>query len=67
MLKQSEPTVNISATVPLSLFQRIVEVATELKISKSRVVKEFITLGSDSYLKKQGRADQKRITTDALK
>jgi hypothetical protein len=59
MLKQSEPTVNISATVPLSLFQRIVEVATELKISKSRVVKEFINLGLDSYLKNEAEQIEK--------
>ena len=61
MLKQSEPTVNISATVPLSLFQRIVEVATELKISKSRVVKEFINLGLDSYLKNEAEQIEKRL------
>lgn len=45
MLKQSEPTVNLSATVPLSVFQQITDVATEVKISRSKAIKELILLG----------------------
>lgn len=49
MLKQAEPTVNLSASIPLSAFQRLVDVAAAERLSRSRTVKELILLGLEKY------------------
>jgi hypothetical protein len=49
MLKQREATVNISASVPLSIFTQIQGVETEAKLTRSMVIRELIKMGLDTY------------------
>ena len=53
MIKQREATVNVSSSVPISVFMRLSELEKETENTRSTVIRELIIMGLSFYDKQK--------------